>query len=64
MLQSYSGKLGELRSGSNNFSFRTYDELEIPTLSALFAEADRIFHSAPRECMQAHGGTTAVRANQ
>ena len=46
LLQSYSGKLGELRSGPNNFSFEKYEDLVTPVASALFAEAQRIFTSS------------------
>src|ERR1700754_882348 len=28
IVQSYAGRLGELRSGGNNFSFETFDDLE------------------------------------
>lgn len=47
LIQSYAGKLGEYRVGSNNFSFRKYDELDPGTTSALFAEADHLFNSDP-----------------
>lgn len=43
LIQSYSGKLGELRSGSNNFSFEKYEDLVTPVVSSLFAEAEKIF---------------------
>lgn len=43
LVQSYSGKLGELRSGSNNFSFEKYEDLAAPVVSSLFAEAEKIF---------------------
>ena len=39
IVDAYVGKLGELRSGINNFSFRTFDELEPNALAALFADA-------------------------
>ena len=47
LIQSYSGKLGELRVGRNNFSFRTYEDLDVRLLASLFAEADSIFNSDP-----------------
>ena len=43
LLQSYSGKLGEIRSGRNNFSFEKYEDLITPAVSSLFAEAEKIF---------------------
>jgi len=45
LLQGYAGKLGELRSGGNNFSFETFDDLNATQLSKLFAEAGSIFKS-------------------
>lgn len=45
LIQSYAGKLGEFRVGSNNFSFRKYEELNVRIASALFAEADHLFNS-------------------
>ena len=45
LLRGYAGKLGELRSGGNNFSFETFDDLDVTQLSKLFAEADSIFKS-------------------
>ena len=38
IVQAYAGKLGELRSGRNNFSFERYDDLKVDKLSSLFAE--------------------------
>ena len=43
----YVGKLGELRSGINNFSFQSFDELEPKALAALFADAASIFEIDP-----------------
>jgi hypothetical protein len=43
LIQSYAGRLGELRSGHNNFSFRRYEDLDTGTASALFAEAEHLF---------------------
>jgi hypothetical protein len=45
LLQSYAGKLGEVRSGHNNFSFEKYEDLATPAVSSLFAEAQKIFTS-------------------
>jgi hypothetical protein len=45
ILQGYVGKLGELRSGANNFSFETFDDLNATELSKLFADAAAIFKS-------------------
>ncbi|WP_426436711.1 hypothetical protein [Bradyrhizobium genosp. P] len=39
----YAGKLGELRTGGNNFSFEAFDDLKAPAVAALFAEAADIF---------------------
>lgn len=47
LVDSYAGRLGELRSGSNNFSFRRFAELDVATVSALVREAERIFRSDP-----------------
>ena len=43
LLQGYAGKLGELRSGGNNFSFETFDQLNAAEVSTLFAEVASIF---------------------
>jgi len=45
LVNAYAGKLGELRMGSNNFSFVRFDDLECSALSSLFAEADSMFRS-------------------
>ncbi len=47
IVQSYAGKLGELRSGGNNFSFEKFDDLNPSVLSSLFAEVARIFKADP-----------------
>jgi Domain of unknown function (DU1801) len=62
LIQSYSGKLGELKVGRNNFSFRTSEDLDVRLLASLFAEADQIFNSDLCRCIHAHGGTKALRA--
>lgn len=46
LIQSYSGKLGEIRSGRNNFSIERYEDLVIPVVSSLFADAERIFRAS------------------
>jgi hypothetical protein len=43
LVSRYAGTLGELRSGGNNFSFETFDDLDSEQLSKLFAEAATIF---------------------
>jgi hypothetical protein len=43
----YAGKLGELRSGRNNFSFEQFEDLNVTALSTLFAEAADIFATDP-----------------
>jgi hypothetical protein len=60
LIQSYSGRLGELRIGRNNFSFRVYEDLNVRLLAALFAEAEQIFTSDPGRCIHAHGGAKAA----
>src|ERR1700722_6103808 len=57
LIQPYSGKLGQLRLGHNNFSFRTYEDLNVRLLASMFAEADQIFNSDVCRCIHAHGGT-------
>jgi len=63
LIQSYAGRLGGLRVGRNNFSFRMYEDLDAGQMATLFAEAERIFNSDPRRCFQAHGGTKVLRAD-
>jgi hypothetical protein len=46
LVRSYSGKLGELRSGWNNLSFEKYEDLATPIVSSLFAEAEKIFNAS------------------
>ncbi len=43
LVSCYAGTLGELRAGSNNFSFEAFDDLKVPAVAALFAEAADIF---------------------
>lgn len=47
LVQLYSGKLGELRSNRNNFSFEKYEDLVAPMVSSLLAEAEKIYVSLP-----------------
>jgi len=61
LIQSYAGKLGEVRIGRNNFSFTSYKDLDVKLLAALFAEAEQIFHSDLQRCTLAHGGTKSLR---
>ncbi len=62
LIQRYSGKLGEVRLGRNNFSFRTFEDLDVRLIASLFAEAEQIFQSNLRHCDLAHGGTKEMRA--
>ena len=41
IVRAYAGKLGELRTGANNFSFKRFDDLS--TLLLLFAKVAEIF---------------------
>jgi hypothetical protein len=61
LIQPYSGRLGELRAGRNNFSFRTYEDLNARLLASLFAEAEQVIQSDLRHCNLAHGGTKSLR---
>jgi hypothetical protein len=47
LVPSYAGRLGELRTGGNNFSFEKFDDLNAASVSALFAEAAGIFQADP-----------------
>jgi hypothetical protein len=49
IVDSYKGRLGELRTGQNNFSFERFNALNGEALSALVAETAGIFNSLPRE---------------
>ena len=62
LIQLYSGKLGQLRLGRNNFSFMMYEDLDVRLLASLFAEVEQIFQSDPRHCNLAHGGMKAMGA--
>jgi len=57
LVQSYAGELGELRIGRNNFSFKTWQDLDHQVLSALFREAAQIF-----SIDDAQGGAKPSRA--
>ena len=48
LVKSYAGTLGECRMGRNNFSFVRFDDLNLATVSALLAEADRILKPSSR----------------
>jgi hypothetical protein len=47
IVKDYVGRLGELRSGNNNFSFARFDDLNLAALSSLFAEAGAVFAADP-----------------
>jgi len=47
IVSGYAGKLGELRMGSNNFSFERFDDLEQDAVTALFAEVAATFKADP-----------------
>jgi len=47
IVPSYSGKLGELRMGGNNFSFEAFDDLKQDAIVSLFAEIAGLFASDP-----------------
>jgi len=48
LVKRYAGSLGELRSGDNNFSFETFDDLDAAQLSKLFATAAAAFAADPQ----------------
>jgi len=48
LVQLYAGGLGGLRAGRNNFSFGKFEDLHVSAVSALFAEAERIFNAPPK----------------
>lgn len=52
LVQSYAGRLGELRMSNNNFSFEKFEDLELSAVSSLFAEAERLFIAVPRDRIQ------------
>lgn len=47
ILRGYAGRLGEKRSGGNNFSFEAFEDLDANVLSSLFAEVARIYSAEP-----------------
>jgi hypothetical protein len=47
IVDSYKGRLGELRTGQNNFSFVRFGELNGDALTSLIAETADIFESPP-----------------
>ncbi len=47
IVSAYAGRLGEKRSGRNNFSFESFDDLEAETVSSLFAEVGHLFRVDP-----------------
>jgi len=48
LVPAYSGKLGEKRTGGNNFSFERFDDLHLAQVSKLLAEAQHIFEADPQ----------------
>ena len=48
LVPTYAGRMGERRTGANNFSFEKFDELNAPAVSALFSEAANIFEADPQ----------------
>lgn len=64
LLQFYSGQLGKVKASSNNFSFRTYEDLDVQLLTLLFAEAEQIFNSDLSSCAYVRAGAKALRANR
>jgi hypothetical protein len=44
----YAGRLGELRMGGNNFSFKRFEDLDLSTATSLFKEAADVFEANPR----------------
>ena len=61
LLNAYRGKLGELRAGSNNFSFEAFNNLDARVLARLFAEAEQVYLAELSRCSLAHGGTKRAR---
>jgi hypothetical protein len=57
IVRAYAGKLGELRMGGNNFSFKRFDDLRFPALSSLVAEVAGIFRSDPENPVRYMQGT-------
>ena len=47
IVDSYKGRLGELRTGQNNFSFVRFGDLNGDSLTSLLAEAADIFEAPP-----------------
>jgi hypothetical protein len=47
IVRDYAGRLGEKRSGGNNFSFETFDDLRPEAVSSLFAEVGQVFGTDP-----------------
>jgi hypothetical protein len=48
IVKGYAGRLGELRSGRNNFSFETFGDLKTAEVASLVAEVGRIFANDPQ----------------
>ncbi len=52
LIEYYAGKLGELKVGSNYFSFEHYEDLNADKLAELFTEAQHIYTTNPRYSMR------------
>ena len=48
IVQGYAGRLGELRSGRNNFSFEKFPDLNTAEVASLFAEVGQLFAGDPQ----------------
>ncbi|MEZ2333578.1 hypothetical protein AB6802_27985 [Mesorhizobium sp. RCC_202] len=53
----YRGKLGETRSGRNNFSFVRFDELEAEMVAKLVAETASMFNADPENPVRYREGS-------
>ncbi len=52
LVRCYADTLHCLRSGANNFSFETYDDLDADVLGSLLSEAAKIFASDPQNAIR------------
>jgi hypothetical protein len=48
IVSTYAGRLGELRSGRNNFSFERFGDLKVAGVASLFGEVAGIFEADPQ----------------
>jgi len=54
ILDTYRGRLGEARSGRNNFSFETFNDLNTAVFESLLSDIHKLLKTQPESALQYH----------